>query len=241
MKKAVAELAPTLPVKVISFSNKSAIYAAFSHDMYVSGNATQRPPTPGYQFRGNQRKRGRRSPVPLDLEIMTSPASPRISNDTSVFHPDCVSSCRGTSCRAPASSICPRRVSGLHGAERCDPQPLPEWQCRVACIPHTEGGALRTSCFLSSTCCCILLLQPTGPPPGASSCVSHSTAVPALPVPHSRGACMVLLVSLASDHPPPSPATVLPHFCHSANPETRINTHFFLLFYSWGKLWQEKT
>ena len=158
--------------------------------------------------------------MPLDLEIMTSPASPRISNDTSVFHPDCVSSCRGTSCRAPASSICPRRVSGLHGAERCDPQPLPEWQCRVACIPHTEGGALRTSCFLSSTCCCILLLQPTGPPPGASSCVSHSTAVPALPVPHSRGACMVLLVSLASDHPPfscHSPATFLPQ-CKSGNP-----------------------
>ena len=30
--------------------------------------------TPGYQFRGNQRKRERRSPVPLALEIMTSPA-----------------------------------------------------------------------------------------------------------------------------------------------------------------------
>ena len=74
MKKAVADLAPTLPVKVISFSNKSAFYADLSHDMYVSGDATQRPLTPGYQFRGNQRKRGRRSPVPLALEIMTSPA-----------------------------------------------------------------------------------------------------------------------------------------------------------------------
>ena len=75
MKKAVVDLAPTLPVKVISFSNKSAFYAAFSHDMYVSGNAAQRSPTPGYQFCGNQRKRGRRSSVPLVFRIMTSPAS----------------------------------------------------------------------------------------------------------------------------------------------------------------------
>ncbi len=37
MKKAVADLAPTLPVKVIGFSCKSAFYADFSHDMYVSG------------------------------------------------------------------------------------------------------------------------------------------------------------------------------------------------------------
>ena len=73
MKKAVADLAPTLPVKVISFSNKPAFYADFSHDMYVSGNAAQRPPTPGYQFCENQRKRGRRSPVPLVFRIMTSP------------------------------------------------------------------------------------------------------------------------------------------------------------------------
>ena len=58
MKKAVADLAPTLPVKVIGFSNKSAFYVTFSRDMYVSGDATQRPPTPGHQFRGNQRKRG---------------------------------------------------------------------------------------------------------------------------------------------------------------------------------------
>jgi hypothetical protein len=41
MKKAVADLAPTLPVKVISFSNKSAFYADFSHDMYVSGDVAQ--------------------------------------------------------------------------------------------------------------------------------------------------------------------------------------------------------
>ena len=74
MKKAVADLAPTLPVKVINFSNKSAFYADLSHDMYVSGDATQRPLTPGYQFRGNQRKRERRSPVPLVFRIMTSPA-----------------------------------------------------------------------------------------------------------------------------------------------------------------------
>lgn len=74
MKKAVVDLAPTLPVKVINFSNKSAFYATFSRDMYVSGDATQRPLTPGYQFRGQMHGRERRSPVPLALEIMTSPA-----------------------------------------------------------------------------------------------------------------------------------------------------------------------
>jgi hypothetical protein len=73
MKKAVADLAPTLPVKVISFSNKSAFYADLSHDMYVSGDATQRPLTPGYQFRGNQRKRERRSLRLEHVEIFTSP------------------------------------------------------------------------------------------------------------------------------------------------------------------------
>ena len=74
MKKAVADLAPALPVKAISFSNKSVFYEAFSHDMYVSGNAAQRSPTPGYQFCGNQRKRGRRSPVETPFRIITSPA-----------------------------------------------------------------------------------------------------------------------------------------------------------------------
>ena len=53
MKKAVADQAPTLPVKVINFSNKSAFYATLSRDMYVPGDATQSPPTPGYQFREN--------------------------------------------------------------------------------------------------------------------------------------------------------------------------------------------
>jgi hypothetical protein len=85
MKKAVADLAPTLPVKVISFSNKSAFYADFSHDMYVSGDATQRPLTPGYQFRGNQRKRERRSPVPLVFRIMTSPPAPLASCNHDIF------------------------------------------------------------------------------------------------------------------------------------------------------------
>ena len=73
MKKAVADLAPALPVKAISFSNKSVFYEAFSHDMYVSGDAAQRPPTPGYQFRGNQRKRERRSSAETSFSILTSP------------------------------------------------------------------------------------------------------------------------------------------------------------------------
>lgn len=117
MKKAVADLAPTLPVKVISFSNKPAFYADFSHDMYVSGNAAQRPPTPGYQFCENQRKRGRRSPVETPFRIITSPAPHVFSTDTSDCCPLFRSSYRGTSYTAPASSTCPRRASGLLGAE----------------------------------------------------------------------------------------------------------------------------
>ena len=90
MKKAVADLAPTLPVKVINFSNKSAFYATFSLDMYVSGDATQRPPTPGYQFRGNQRKRGRRSLSLTLVEIFPSPMNTNTAlehkNLNSFFH-----------------------------------------------------------------------------------------------------------------------------------------------------------
>ena len=37
MKKAVADLAPALPVKVINFSNKSAFYADIAREMYLSG------------------------------------------------------------------------------------------------------------------------------------------------------------------------------------------------------------
>jgi hypothetical protein len=47
MKKAVADLAPTLPVKVIGFSCKSAFYADFSHDMYVSGGCRPKASDPG--------------------------------------------------------------------------------------------------------------------------------------------------------------------------------------------------
>ena len=46
MKKAVADLAPTLPVKVFGFSCKSAFYADFSHDMYVSGGCRPKASDP---------------------------------------------------------------------------------------------------------------------------------------------------------------------------------------------------
>ena len=73
MKKAVADLAPALPVKVISFSNKSAFYAVFHTTCAFPWDAFQRPPTPGYQFRGNQRKRERRSSAETSFSILTSP------------------------------------------------------------------------------------------------------------------------------------------------------------------------
>jgi hypothetical protein len=130
--------------------------------------------------------------------------SSSFSTDTSGCYPLSSSSCHGISCTAPASSICPRRASGLLGAVRCDPQPLPELQYLASGTPHRVDGAPGTSCSLFSNGCCILLLLPTGFLPGASSCVSHSTAVLALPVPHSRGACREPLVCMASAfHTPP--------------------------------------
>ena len=77
MKKAAADLAPTLPVKNIIFLNKSAFYAVFHTTCTFPGMPPKGLRPPGYQFRGNQRKRGRRSPVPLVFRIMTSPP-PRI-------------------------------------------------------------------------------------------------------------------------------------------------------------------
>lgn len=59
--------------KSYQFFKQIRILRGFSHDMYVSGDAAQRPPTPGYQFRGNQRKRERRSSAETSFSILTSP------------------------------------------------------------------------------------------------------------------------------------------------------------------------
>ena len=114
----------------------------FSRDMHVSGDATQRPPTPGYQFRGNQRKRERRSPVPPVFRIMTSPRLRAFSIDMSDCDPLFRSSCCGISCTVHASLICPRRASDLLGAERCDPQPSRALRCHVADAPRRVDGAV---------------------------------------------------------------------------------------------------
>lgn len=88
-----------------------------------------------------------------------------------------LSSCRGTSCRAPASSIDPRRALHHHGVERCDPQRLPALQCLSSGTPDRADGAPRTSCSPFSTCCCNLSLLPTGSPPGAVLCALHNISV----------------------------------------------------------------
>ena len=130
--------------------------------------------------------------------------SSSFSTDTSGCYPLSSSSCHGISCTAPASSICPRRASGLLGAVRCDPQPLPELQYLASGTPHRVDGAPGTSCSLFSNGCCILSRQRILQPPVASSCVSHSTST--LP---GRGsgtpdACREPLVCMASAfHTPP--------------------------------------
>ena len=104
----------------------------------------------------------------------------------------------------PASWNGPRRASGLLGAERCDPQPSQALRCHVADTPRRVDEVLRTSCSPVSILNCSLSLQQADSLPDASSCVSHSTFVPALPVLHSRDACRVPLVSSAR----PSPASL---------------------------------
>ena len=99
------------------------------------------------------------------------------SNDTSGCYPLSSSSCHGISCTAPASSICPRRASGLLGAERCGPRPLPEQRCYDTGNPDTADGAAGISCSPVSTSHCILLPLPTGFPPNAGSCAPHSIFV----------------------------------------------------------------
>ena len=180
----------------------------------------RRPSDPGVSISRKSTQEGAPVTCASSFQDYDLPRLHAFSIDTSDCCPLFRSSCRGTSYTAPASSTCPRRASDLLGAERCDPQPSQALRCHAADTPHRADEAVRTFCSPVSILNHILLLQQTVFLPGASSCVSHSTAVPALPVPHSRGACMVLLVSLASDHLPfscHSPATFLPQ-CKSGNP-----------------------
>ena len=58
------------------------------------------------------------------------------------------SSCRGTSYTVPASSICPRRASGLLGAGQCDLQPSQALRCHVPDTPHRADEALSVDALL---------------------------------------------------------------------------------------------
>ena len=97
------------------------------------------------------------------------------NTDTSDCCPLSLSSCRGISCKVPASSICPRRASGLLGVERCGPQPSQALRCHVAGTPRKEGEAVRTSCSPVSSGCCILVQLLTGSLPNARLCVPCNT------------------------------------------------------------------
>ena len=196
MKKAVADLAPTLPVKVISFSNKPAFYADFSHDMYVSGNAAQRPPTPGYQFCENQRKRGRRSPVETPFRIITSPA-PRFQyryvgllSSLPVFlswhflHSACQFDLSQKSFGSPrCGTIWSTTVAGVampcrrHSSQR-------GWSAKNFLLSRLQRLLYPRAAAVRFSSGCILLCS--------------SQYVRPLPVLHSRDACRVPLVCMAS-------------------------------------------
>jgi hypothetical protein len=113
------------------------------------------------------RKRGRRSLRPLALEIFTSPASSRISSDTSVSI--LISRLLVVALLAQRLPVAPipeeLRVSSVrndvihNGCRRCNAFPQD--------TPDKEDEAARTSCSPVSTSRCILSMLPTGSPPGA--------------------------------------------------------------------------
>ena len=176
---------------------------------------------PGYQFRGFQRKRGRRSLGPLALEIFTSPASLKISSDTLVSRPDFSSSCRDTSCRVPASWNDPRTALHHLDAEQCDPRPLPVLQCLSSDTPDKAGGAPRTSCSRVSILRCSLLPLRTLSPLGAGSCVPRSTSARVARGSDTPDVCRGPLVCMAC--PSPSlPITKAPEVFPSRLPSSYL-------------------
>ena len=100
-------------------------------------------------------------------------------------------------CTGFASCSYPRTVSGHHGEEQCDPQPLLWYSVPAFCIPHTAGGSEGTLCLPSASGCRSRALRPAVLLPGGEICVSRKTLSPAQSILDSRGVHKELLVSSA--------------------------------------------
>ena len=96
----------------------------------------------------------------------------------------------------------PRTVSGHHGGEQYDPQPLLWYSVPAFCIPYTTGGSEGTLCLPSASGCRSHALRPAVLSLGGEACVSHKTLFPAQSVPDSRGVHKGLLVSSEWLSPP---------------------------------------
>ena len=120
-----------------------------------------------------------------------------ISRCKSAGYPPAKFSGHDTLYRVAANCSDPRTVSGHHGEEQCDPQPLLWYSVPAFCIPHTAGGSEGTLCLPSASGCRSRALRPAVLLPGGEICVSRKTLSPAQSILDSRGVHKELLVSSA--------------------------------------------
>ena len=129
-----------------------------------------------------------------------------ISRCKSAGYPPAKFSGHDTLYRVAANCSDPRTVSGHHGEEQCDPQPLLWYSVPAFCIPHTAGGSEGTLCLPSASGCRSRALRPAVLLPGGEICVSRKTLSPAQSILDSRGVHKELLVAVASFIPPTAKA-----------------------------------
>ena len=120
-----------------------------------------------------------------------------ISRCKSAGYPPAKFSGHDTLYRVAANCSDPRTVSGHHGEEQCDPQPLLWYSVPASCTPHTAGESEGTFCLPSASGCRIRALRPAVLPLGGEACVSRKTLSPAPQALDSRGVHRGLLVSSA--------------------------------------------
>lgn len=116
MKKAVADLAPTLPVNEIYFRTNPHSTRIF-HAKCTFPGPVRRPSDPGVSISRKSTQEGAPVTCASSFQDYDLPRLHAFSIDTSDCCPLFRSFYRGTSYTAPASSTCPRRASGLLGAE----------------------------------------------------------------------------------------------------------------------------
>ena len=125
-----------------------------------------------------------------------------ISRCKSAGYPPAKFSGHDTLYRVAANCSDPRTVSGHHGEEQCDPQPLLWYSVPAFCIPHTAGGSEGTLCLPSASGCHSRALRPAVLPPGGEACVSRKTLFPVPQALDIRDVHRELLVSSEWLSPP---------------------------------------